>query len=184
MNKHLIVLGMMLILSFGCIQGGEGEAGASSGEWGSGEVSESGNAEAPENETGQEPAAEAETAPQEAGNESAESGPECVPESGGNESSASGEEPAGEGEGAPEAASGQQGEEGLISLEDAQQIALASPCMDEGNVLIENYTYNNITQTWWFETNITKPGCAPACVVDEETLSAEINWRCTGLIMD
>ncbi|MBN2122224.1 hypothetical protein JW721_04180 [Candidatus Micrarchaeota archaeon] len=180
MNRLLIVLGMMLVLSFGCIQGGEGEAGASSGEWGSGEVSESGNAEAPENETGDEPAGEGETAPQEAGNESAECGTEAAPESEGNESSAGGEE----GEGAPEAASGQQGEEGIISLAEAQQIALASPCIDEGDVLIENYTYNNYTQTWWFETNITKPGCMPACVVDEETLSAEINWRCTGLIMD
>lgn len=181
MNKLLMIIGMVLVLSFGCIQGGAGEAGTS---WESGEVSGSGDAGALDNETGEEPAGEAEGSPKDAGNESAECGAEAAPGAEGNESAPSGEEPSKDGEGSPEAAAEQQEGEGLISLAEAQQIALESPCMDEGDVLIEEYNYNNITQTWWFETNITKPGCSPACVVDEETLTAEINWRCTGLIVD
>jgi hypothetical protein len=148
MNKLLMIIGMVLVLSFGCIQDGAGEAGAA-GE--TGEVSESGQPGALDNGTGEEPAMEA-------GNESTESEPE------GNES-AQGEAP----------------HMGLI-LEEAQQLALASSCIDEGPILLENYTYNNFTHTWWFEMDIEKPGCSPACVVDEETLAAQINWRCTGLI--
>lgn len=157
-----MVLGMMMLLSFGCI-GGDDEAG----------VPESGDSWAPENDSGEEPTGEA-------GNESGESGPECAPEAEGNESGPGGEEPSGDNGAAPE----QQAEEGVVSLEEAQQIALSSPCVQEGSVLIENYTYNNFTHTWWFETEIEKPGCSPACVVDEETLTAQINWRCTGLIVD
>ncbi len=71
-------------------------------------------------------------------------------------------------------------QEGL-TLEEARQIALNSSCMEEGNIT-DNYTYNNYTHTWWFDMDIEKPGCAPACVVDELNRSAEINWRCTGLI--
>jgi hypothetical protein len=176
MDKLLMIIGMVLVLSFGCIQGGEG-ADASSSEWESGEVSESGQPVVQNNNSGEGSAGEA-------GDESAESGAECAPEAEGNESGLGEEASPEEGEGTSEDASGQQAEEGLISLEEAQQIALASSCMDEGSVLVEDYTYNNATKTWWFETNITKPGCMPACVVDEETLSAQINWRCTGLIVE
>lgn len=44
---------------------------------------------------------------------------------------------------------------------------------------------NEVTNTWWFDLPIDteKPGCNPACVVDEVTKTAEINWRCTGLLM-
>ena len=31
---------------------------------------------------------------------------------------------------------------------------------------------------------IEKPGCLPACVVSERTKTAEINWRCTGVMVD
>lgn len=72
-------------------------------------------------------------------------------------------------------------EEGL-TLEEAREIALNSSCIDEGN-LTDNYIYNEVTNTWWFDMDIVKEGCAPACVVDEETGTAEINWRCTGLIV-
>ena len=43
---------------------------------------------------------------------------------------------------------------------------------------------NEITGTWWFDfiPNEFKNGCNPACVVDVEKGTAEINWRCTGLI--
>ena len=72
-------------------------------------------------------------------------------------------------------------EEGLTEAE-AKAIALNSSCMDEGNLTDDAPMYNNVTQTWWFETDIVKDGCMPACVVDEATKTAEINWRCTGLI--
>lgn len=46
--------------------------------------------------------------------------------------------------------------------------------------------YNNNTKTWWFDfiPQEPVPGCNPACVVFEETRSTEINWRCTGLIIE
>jgi hypothetical protein len=45
-------------------------------------------------------------------------------------------------------------------------------------------SHNRITQTWWFDANLksTNKGCNPACVVSELTKTAEINWRCTGLL--
>ncbi len=73
--------------------------------------------------------------------------------------------------------------EGSITLDEARAIALNSSCMDEGDITDAAPTYNNVTHTWWFETDIVKEGCMPACVVDEATRTAEINWRCTGLII-
>ncbi len=69
-----------------------------------------------------------------------------------------------------------------LDLESARLIAQNSDCMKEGN-LTEDYFYNNNTETWWFNLDTEKPGCAPACVVSEETKTTEINWRCTGLII-
>jgi hypothetical protein len=46
----------------------------------------------------------------------------------------------------------------------------------------ETYFCNNNTGTLWIDMNITKEGCSPACVVNLADKSAEINWRCTGLI--
>lgn len=64
----------------------------------------------------------------------------------------------------------------------ARQIAEKS-CIKGGESLSAGM-YNEITKTWWFDANLnaTKPGCNPACVVIEETKSAELNWRCTGLL--
>ena len=44
---------------------------------------------------------------------------------------------------------------------------------------------NSNTGTWWIDLPIDreKPGCNPACVVDEAAKTAEVNWRCTGLLM-
>ncbi|MFA6269284.1 MAG: Kazal-type serine protease inhibitor family protein, partial [archaeon] len=39
------------------------------------------------------------------------------------------------------------------------------------------------TKTWWFDLVQKKEGCSPACVVNVVTGAAEINWRCTGLIV-
>jgi hypothetical protein len=44
--------------------------------------------------------------------------------------------------------------------------------------------YNPVTRTWWIDITPQepKPGCNPACVVDDVTGAAEVNWRCTGLM--
>lgn len=69
-----------------------------------------------------------------------------------------------------------------MSVEEAMEIAQNSECTREGN-LTEDYVYNEITKTWWIDLDIEKPGCHPACVVSEETRTAEINWRCTGPVI-
>ncbi len=69
-----------------------------------------------------------------------------------------------------------------LSEKEARAIAEKS-CVKGGEVLSSG-SYNEITKTWWFDANLnaTSEGCHPACVVSEETRTAEINWRCTGLI--
>ena len=71
----------------------------------------------------------------------------------------------------------------LISKDEATAIAAASECMDEGT-LTENVFYNENTRTWWIDLDLFEENelCNPACVVDEETETASINWRCTGAI--
>jgi hypothetical protein len=56
-------------------------------------------------------------------------------------------------------------------------------CIKDDESLSPGY-YNENSKTWWFDANLnsTKEGCHPACVVFEDTKTAEINWRCTGLI--
>jgi len=68
-----------------------------------------------------------------------------------------------------------------MSIEEAIAIAENSDCVKEGN-LTDKHFYNPNSRTWWIDLDIKKKGCSPACVVSEETRSAEINWRCTGLI--
>ncbi|MFH0862233.1 MAG: hypothetical protein V1875_04305 [Candidatus Altiarchaeota archaeon] len=69
-----------------------------------------------------------------------------------------------------------------ISEAEARTIAEKS-CIKGGEALGEGM-YNENSRTWWFDANLNfaKEGCNPACVVSEETRTAEINWRCTGLI--
>jgi|GEM_PF-928413 len=71
---------------------------------------------------------------------------------------------------------------GNISETEAQDIAQKT-CIKGGETLASGY-YNENSKTWWFDANLnsTQKGCSPACVVNEETKTAEINWRCTGLI--
>ena len=49
-------------------------------------------------------------------------------------------------------------------------------------------TYNDVSKTWWVDLErmpeLENDGCNPACVVREENKTAEVNWRCTGLIPD
>lgn len=69
-----------------------------------------------------------------------------------------------------------------LSLSEAKQIALTSACANEGK-LQKTYSCNETTGTWWIDLDIQKPGCSPACVINVVDRQAEINWRCTGLIV-
>jgi len=69
-----------------------------------------------------------------------------------------------------------------MSYSEAKSIALSSDCMDEGNITGDNAWCNEGTKTFWFDMDIERPGCNPACVVNVENQTAEINWMCTGLI--
>jgi predicted lipoprotein with Yx(FWY)xxD motif len=72
--------------------------------------------------------------------------------------------------------------EGTLKESEALQIANAK-CGKEGT-LSTVVTFNPNSRTYWIDLtpNEVKAGCSPACVVYEENRSAEINWRCTGLL--
>jgi hypothetical protein len=69
----------------------------------------------------------------------------------------------------------------LLTEKEARKIA-ESTCIKGGEAL-GSVEYNDYTKTWWFNANLNSrhEGCSPACVVDEQTKTAEINYRCTGL---
>ena len=71
----------------------------------------------------------------------------------------------------------------LLSEAEARVIA-EKTCIKGGETLAPG-TYNKNSKTWWYDANLnaTRKGCNPACVVNEETKTAEINWRCTGAIV-
>ena len=71
----------------------------------------------------------------------------------------------------------------VLTEEEARIIAETS-CIKGGAALASGGTYNPNSRTWWFDANLnaTQEGCNPACVVSEDTKTAEINWRCTGLV--
>ncbi len=70
-----------------------------------------------------------------------------------------------------------------IILETEARVIAEKSCVKGGEVLNAG-TYNPNSKTWWYDANLnaTREGCNPACVVSEETKTAEINWRCTGFI--
>ena len=68
-----------------------------------------------------------------------------------------------------------------LSYQEAVDIAQGSECLEQGQ-LKETHSCNQGTGTWWIDLDIDKPGCAPACVVNVSERTAEINWRCTGLV--
>jgi hypothetical protein len=70
------------------------------------------------------------------------------------------------------------------SLSESEARAIAEKSCIKGGEALDAGIYNENSKTWWFDANLnaTKPGCNPACVVWEETKTAEVNWRCTGLI--
>lgn len=75
------------------------------------------------------------------------------------------------------------GNDRLLSESEARTIA-EKTCVKGGEVLGVGI-YNENSKTWWYDANLNsvREGCNPACVVDEKTKTAEINWRCTGVIL-
>ena len=47
----------------------------------------------------------------------------------------------------------------------------------------KSYVCNSGTGTYWIDLDIVQQGCAPACVINIANRTAEINYRCTGLIV-
>ena len=70
-----------------------------------------------------------------------------------------------------------------MSFSEAKTIAAGSECVKDGS-LEEKHWCNEVTGTWWIDLDVDKKGCNPACVINVVTNEAEINWMCTGLIMD
>lgn len=70
-------------------------------------------------------------------------------------------------------------EGGRMTLGEAMVIASQSECAEEG-ALLDIHQCNTETGTWWIDIDADRPGCRPACVIDIESRTAEINWRCTG----
>ncbi|NQT73951.1 MAG: hypothetical protein HQ553_14480 [Chloroflexi bacterium] len=68
-----------------------------------------------------------------------------------------------------------------MTIEEALQIAQDSECGKDGTIK-STYMCNPDTGTWWIDLEIEKEGCNPACVVEIDDRTAEINWRCTGVI--
>lgn len=70
-----------------------------------------------------------------------------------------------------------------MQISEALEIASQSDCVVGGEFVAGDYFCNENTGTWWIDAkNIQEEGCNPACVVDVNTKTAEINWRCTGLL--
>lgn len=71
-----------------------------------------------------------------------------------------------------------------VNMTEAEAKIIAEKTCIKGGEALSAGMYNQNTKTWWFDANLNavKEGCNPACVVDEFTKSAEINWRCTGLV--
>ena len=69
----------------------------------------------------------------------------------------------------------------MMTEREAREIAERS-CI-KGGESVSSPTYNEYTKTWWFDANLNSAheGCSPACVVNEQTKTAEINYRCTGV---
>lgn len=70
-----------------------------------------------------------------------------------------------------------------MTFEEAAKLAKDSECTEKGE-LTGKHSYNENTKTWWIQLKPfdEKKGCNPACVVSEATKTAEIKWRCTGLL--
>ena len=70
-----------------------------------------------------------------------------------------------------------------MSLDEAQQIASQSASCAQAGTLQDTAVYNPNSNTWWIDLKADQPNCNPACVVDVQTKTAEVNWRCTGAVV-
>jgi hypothetical protein len=68
-----------------------------------------------------------------------------------------------------------------LSFQEAVEIAQSSECLVEGQ-LKETQFCNEDTGTWWLDLDLDAPNCNPACVVDLNSRTAEINYRCMGAL--
>ena len=70
-----------------------------------------------------------------------------------------------------------------MSILEARKIAIISECGEQGS-LKDIHLCNEYTGTWWIDLQplTEEPGCNPACVVNVNTKTAGINWRCTGVM--
>lgn len=65
---------------------------------------------------------------------------------------------------------------GSMSYSEAKDIAEDSPC---GKYGLKSYHYCSQTSgKWSIDLDIEKEGCKPACIINIETKSAQIDWRC------
>lgn len=75
--------------------------------------------------------------------------------------------------------------EPTITQEEALRIAQDTKECPMTGILSDDISYNPNSKTWWIDLDrmpeLEKDGCNPACVVSEQTKTAEVNWRCTGL---
>ncbi|MBW2971385.1 hypothetical protein KY320_04460 [Candidatus Woesearchaeota archaeon] len=73
-----------------------------------------------------------------------------------------------------------------LTYAEALAIAEESECAEQGR-FVDSFVYNDNSRTWWIDMEMydefEKDNCNPACVVSENTGSAEINWRCTGAVI-
>jgi len=67
-----------------------------------------------------------------------------------------------------------------MSLKEAKGIMADSECSPY-KTTTERFC-NQDTNTWWIGIDAEKEGCNPACVVNTQTKTAQINWRCTGAL--
>jgi len=74
----------------------------------------------------------------------------------------------------------------LIFHKEIHSIANNSKECSMAGILTDDYFYNKDTKTWWIDLEripeLEKDGCNPACVVDEKTKTADVYWRCQGVL--
>jgi len=68
-----------------------------------------------------------------------------------------------------------------LGYTEAVAIAEGSECGQQGQ-LKQTRICNQDTGTWWIDLDMDMPGCNPACVVDLNSGTAEINGRCMGVL--
>ena len=65
-----------------------------------------------------------------------------------------------------------------MTFDEAKKIAEnSSECLKVGKIN-NNHFCNEITGTWWINLSTNIKNCSPACVIDVETKSSTVNYRC------